>query len=184
MGKHHLVMGELTDYITGETRVDTHDERARQTIARLLVDEKGFDRKDIDTGTILPLTVDGDTGTVRVDFIVRVDGQAVMAVVYGPGAIVSRQRPTLAAARLVAPEIIPFAVISNGQEAHVMDSHTGKVIAEGLDNIFSKTELLAKMDRLAFGLLSETRAEKERRILFCMEVLSERECDAYTCNRC
>ena len=38
MGKHHLVLGELTDYITGETRVDTHDERARQTIARLLVD--------------------------------------------------------------------------------------------------------------------------------------------------
>ncbi len=184
MGKHHLVLGELTDYITGETRPDTHDERARQTIARLLVDEKGYRREEITTGSVLPLTVDGDRGNVRVDFIIRINGQAVMTVIYGPGAIVSRQRPTLAVARLVEPHIIPYAVVSNGQDAHIMDSLTGKVIAEGLDAIFSKAELTDMMDPLAFATLPENRIEKEQRILFCMEVLSERECDEFTCNRC
>ena len=184
MGQHHLVLGELTDYITGRTLVDTHDERARQTIARLLVDEKGYDRADITTGIDLPLTVDGDSGTVRVDFVIRIDGRAVMAIIYGPGAIVSRQRPALAAARLVEDHVIPYAVISNGRDAHVMDSKTGKVIAEGLDAIFAKAELLAGMDTLIFEKLPENRVDKERRILFCMEVLTERECETFTCNRC
>jgi len=107
-----------------------------------------------------------------------------MTVVYGPGAIVSRQRPTLSVARLVEPYVIPYAVISNGQEAHIMDTRTGKVIAEGMDAIFSKAEISVAMADLTFEPLPENRVDKERRILFCMEVLSERECDEFTCNRC
>ncbi|MEW6078411.1 MAG: type I restriction enzyme HsdR N-terminal domain-containing protein [Thermodesulfobacteriota bacterium] len=183
MGRHHLVLGELTDYVTGRTMVDTHDERARQAIARMLVDEKGYDRADLTVGTTLPLTVNGQSGTVRVDFVVGLNGRAVMAVIYGPGAIVSRQRPALAAARLLEPYVIPRTVISNGREAHVMDTRTGKVIAEGLDAIPSKQDLLTKMDLLTFDTLSPDRIDKERRILFCMEVLSEKECDEYVC-RC
>ncbi len=184
MGRHHLVLGELTDYVTGRTLTDTHDERLRQTLARLLIDEKGYDRSDLATRIELPLTVDGDTGTVRIDCVVRLNGRAVMAVIYGPGAIVSRQRPALAAARLLEPYIIPYTVISNGREAHIMDTRTGKVIAEGLDAVFSKTALLSKMDELVFEPLPENRIDKERRILFCMEVLSERECEDFSCNRC
>jgi hypothetical protein len=183
MGRHHLVLGELTDFITGRTVVDTHDERARQAIARVLVNEKGYDRADITVGTVLPLTVNGESGTVRVDFVVRLKGRAVMAVIYGPGAIVSRQRPALAAARLLEPYVIPCVVISNGREAHVMDARTGRVTAEGLDAIPSKEELLAKMDSMTFEALSEERIDKERRILFCMEVLSEKECDEFVCSR-
>lgn len=184
MGERHLILGKLTDYITGQIRVDTHDERARQTIARLLVDEKGYDRADITTGVKLSLTVDGDFGVVRADFVVRVNGRAVMVIVYGPGAIVSRQRPALSVARLLETHVIPYAVISNGQEAHVMDSRTGKVIAEGMNAIFSKADLLDKMDQLPFEALPENRVDKEQRILFCMEVLSVRECENFTCNRC
>ena len=42
MDGHHLILGELDDLITGESIKDTHDERYRQRIARLLVDEKGY----------------------------------------------------------------------------------------------------------------------------------------------
>jgi hypothetical protein len=34
MCPHELILGETTDFITGETLVDTIDERARQKIAR------------------------------------------------------------------------------------------------------------------------------------------------------
>lgn len=182
MGKQHLILGTLTDYVTGQTLVDTHDERARQTIARVLLDDKGYDRADIITGTNLSLTVDDDSGTVRVDFLVEIGGRAAMVVLYGPGAIVSRQRPTLAVARLLKPYVIPYAVISNGREAHIMDSSSGKVIAEGLPAIFSKAELAEKTASLAPATLTPERIDKEKRILFCMEVLSERECATYRCN--
>jgi len=38
MTGHHLILGELDDLITGERVKDTHDERYRQKIARLLID--------------------------------------------------------------------------------------------------------------------------------------------------
>ena len=37
---HHLILGELIDFITGETLQDTHDERYLQKLARLLVEQK------------------------------------------------------------------------------------------------------------------------------------------------
>ncbi len=184
MSQRHLVLGELTDYLTGRTVLDTHDERARQTIVKLLIDEKGYDRADITAGLELPLTVDGDSGIVRVAFVVRVDGKATIVIMYGAGSTVSRQRPTLSVARLLESYIIPYAVISNGRDAQVMDSRTGKVIGEGLNAIFSKSELTAKMDGLSFEALPAIWIEKEQRILFCMEVLSVRECETYRCKLC
>ena len=44
MNGHHLILGELTDTITRETLADTHDERQRQKLARLLVEKKGYRR--------------------------------------------------------------------------------------------------------------------------------------------
>ncbi|MGR0480634.1 MAG: hypothetical protein ACTFAL_04315 [Candidatus Electronema sp. V4] len=37
---HQLVYGSLRDYLTGELLPDTDDERFRQQLARLLVEEK------------------------------------------------------------------------------------------------------------------------------------------------
>ncbi|MDY6824810.1 MAG: type I restriction enzyme HsdR N-terminal domain-containing protein [Thermodesulfobacteriota bacterium] len=183
MGRDHLVLGETTDFMTGETITDTHDERARQSIARLLVNEKGYDKTDIDTRVIMPVSVDGDTGRVRVDFVVRENGRAVMVVNFGPGDIVSRQRPTLAVARLLADHVIPCAVITNGQDAYTMDTATGKVIGKGLAEIPARQQIREWIEGLSLEPLSEDRADKERRILFFMEVLAERECDDFTCNR-
>ena len=45
---HHLILGELIDFITGETIQDTHDERYRQKLARLLVEHKGYVKKEIE----------------------------------------------------------------------------------------------------------------------------------------
>ena len=45
--KHHLVLGEMTDYLTGKTVEDNHDERLRQKIARFLVERKGYGKKDV-----------------------------------------------------------------------------------------------------------------------------------------
>jgi type I restriction and modification enzyme subunit R-like protein len=182
MGRHHLILGKVADYITGKTVVDTHDERARQAIAAFLVEQKGYDKTDLETRADLSVSVDGDSGLVRVDYVVQVQGKAAMVVIYGPGSIVSRQRPTLAVARLLEPYIIPYAVISNGQDAHLMDVRTGKFIGKDMQAIFSKTELLSRIDGAVFEALSEERADKEKRILFCMEVLSKRECEEFTCN--
>ncbi|MFP4445822.1 MAG: type I restriction enzyme HsdR N-terminal domain-containing protein [Desulfosudaceae bacterium] len=160
---------------------DTHDERARQVLARVLLDEKGFDRSQIETAVLLPVAVDNDAGSVRIDFVVRLNRRIAMIVIFGPGAIVSRQRPALAAGRLLAPYVIPRVVISNGEDAHVMNGYSGKVIGRGLAEIPSRRDVLAVQEESAEMRLDEDRRNKERRILFCMEVLTERECQCHEC---
>ena len=48
MSGHKLILGELVDFISGATLKDTHDERYRQKIARLLVAQKGYLKTDIE----------------------------------------------------------------------------------------------------------------------------------------
>ena len=45
---HHFVYGSLQDYLTGEELPDTDDERFRQQLARLLVEEKGFAKAELE----------------------------------------------------------------------------------------------------------------------------------------
>ncbi|MCW5205093.1 hypothetical protein VU02_04130, partial [Desulfobulbus sp. N2] len=45
---HHLVYGTLKDYLTGEELPDTDDERLRQEMARMMVEEKGFAKEDLE----------------------------------------------------------------------------------------------------------------------------------------
>ena len=181
MSGHHLILGETVDYITGQTIVDTHDERARQEIARFMVEKKGYSKEDIDVRRTIKLTVDGIQGIIRVDFIIRVGGKAFAVVMFGPGSLVTRERSALATARLIEEYTVPFAVVSNGKDAEVLETESGRVIAEGLEGIPSKEEALRKIPGLTFEKLPAERLEKERRILYAFDVLAERECDEFTC---
>lgn len=177
MGKHHFVLGELTDFITGKTIVDTDDERDRQKIATYLVQDKGFLKTDIEPEVKLPVSIDDDSDTVTIDFVIRLQGKVVMIVKYGPGSIVSRERPALSAARLLKSYIVPYSVVTNGQDVVIMDARSGKTIGNGFENIPSKKDLESQLKTIEFLTLEEKRAEKEKRILFCMEVLSNRDCE-------
>jgi len=177
MGKEHFVFGELTDFITGKTIPDTDDERDRQKMAAYLVQDKGFLKTDIEPGVKLPVAIDDDSDTVTIDFVVQVRGRVVMIVKYGPGSIVSRERPALSAARLLESYIIPYIIITNGRDVVIMDGRSGKPIDKGFEKIPSKSEIESRLETLEFPALEEERAEKEKRILFCMEVLSNRDCE-------
>ena len=64
----------------------------------------------------------------------------------------------------------------------MLETRSGKVIAQGLDAIPSKEQALETIQTLTFDRASEERLEKERRILYVFDVLAERECDEFTCS--
>jgi hypothetical protein len=182
MGTSHLILGETADYITGQVIPDTHDERIRQVIAKLLVEVKGFHKNDILARQTLALTVDQKTGFVHVDYTIKMDDKISMIIIYAPGSLVTRQRPTLSTARLLEDYVIPFAVITNGKDATTMDAKSGKVIGEGLESIPDRQQLQEKMKYITLHQISGDQREKEQRILFAMEVLTRQECSDYTCS--
>jgi hypothetical protein len=72
--------------------------------------------------------------------------------------------------------------VTNGEEAEILETKSGAVIARGLDGIPAKPEAIKTIRTLAFETISKERLEKEKRILFAFEVLAERECDEFTCS--
>lgn len=177
---HHLVMGKLTDVLTGETLDDTHDERLRQKLAQLLL-KKGHAKEDIRPRLSIVIENLGRSAGCPVDFAVSAGGRTAMILRYGPGSLVTRQRSALAASRLIVPYQVPVVVVSNGEDAQVLSGETGKVLAEGLSAIPDREELQKAAESASFAPISEKRAEMERRILFTHDAVGACNCDDGSC---
>jgi hypothetical protein len=83
--------------------------------------------------------------------------------------------------RLIAPYQVPVAVITNGQDAEVINGSSGEVTARGLESIPPKSDLKRMAAGETFAPISEQQAEMESRILYCYEVDDRCECDDDIC---
>jgi len=181
MNGHHLILGELADFITGEIIEDTHDERYRQELARLLVNRKGYLKNEIRPRRDLLVTAGDKSAIVKIDFEVNLAGRTVMIIKYGPGSLVTRRRPALAASRIFAPYQIPVVVVTNGQDAEIIEGASGKVISQGLDRIPAKTKLVQTISKSEFNRISAHQAEVESRVVYAFEVDGSCPCDDTIC---
>jgi hypothetical protein len=181
MEGHHLILGELVDAITGQVLPDTHDERYRQKLARLLMDDKGYFRTDIQSRCSLQIKAGENRALVKVDMAVTLADKICMIIKYGPGSLITRHRPALAASRLLALYQIPVVVVTNGEDADILDGHTGEVIGSGLNAIPVRAEIDARCADFPFPSISEARTEIENRILYAYEVDGACPCDDSIC---
>jgi len=86
---------------------------------------------------------------------------------YAPGSMVSRERPAIAAARVLVPEYrVPLSVVTNGHDAELIDNSDGRVLATGLASIPTRQTALGMISDLAFPPpLDERKQQRELRIL-------------------
>lgn len=178
---HHLVMGVLTDYLTGETVPDTHDERFRQKIARHLVQVCGYGKKQIVSRKQVIITTGKKNARLWMDFLVSIGDKTGMMIRYAPGSLVTRRLPNLALSRLVYPYQIPVVVTCNGEDAEVINGVTGKVTGQGFDAIPDRQILKALDMAASFPKVSQTLHDKASRIAFACEVDGACPCDTDVC---
>ncbi len=179
--KHHLVLGELEDFLTGKIIEDNHDERLRQKTVRFLVENKQYARQDISGPVRLAVRAGEKRAVVKVDFIVRLYGRTCMLLKYGPGSLVTRRRPALAASRLVETYQIPLVLLTNGMDAELLDGASGKMLGKSFDDIPSRAELAGQWDTFAFSEVPSERAGLESRIVYAYEVDDACPCDENIC---
>lgn len=178
MNGHHLILGNATDFLTGETIEDTHDERYRQKIVRFLVEQKGYAKSQIQRRQPLLVCAGECRAALWVDFMVRIKGVAGMLIHYGPGSLTTRQRSALAMSRLVEPYQIPRVVVTNGESAEILDGFSGRKIGQGLEDIPDQALLAPIVEQTPFAPLNAERVEKESRILYAFEVDGSCPCDS------
>lgn len=169
------------DFISGRTIDDTHDERYRQKIAKTLVDDKGYAKSEIVAQAPLVVAIEGKCWRVPITFTVSPAGVTAMIVHYGPGSLTTRHRPALAMGRLIAPHQIPVVVVTNGEEADILDGASGRVEATGLSNLPHRQELCDRLDKTPPALLDARRTRMEARIVIAYEVDDRCPCDDTVC---
>jgi len=164
---HHFIYGTLRDYLTDEPLVDTDDERYRQKLARLLVEERGFDKRELEPRLKIETLFTKNFVVSTIDMVISVAGKRLLVLRYGPGSLVTRERPAIAAARVLDEEyVIPFTVVTNGEDAELLDSRTGKLLATGLSAIPSRAQAMLMMqDAVFLPLPPGPQRQMEHRIL-------------------
>ncbi|HDD35554.1 MAG TPA: hypothetical protein ENF30_02005 [Candidatus Desulfofervidus auxilii] len=164
-------MPEIVDFFTGKKMPDTDMERLRQRVGRFLVEKKGYNKSDIERDVIFEVFVNEKKIVIPIDYIVCLDNKRVILIKCFPTALITREKITLACARLLNNNyIIPLTVITDGFATEVLDTYSGKVIAEDLDKIPTKDELYKMMPKLRFEPIPEQRKEKEKKILAAFDV--------------
>jgi hypothetical protein len=181
MGGHHLILGEMRDFLTGDTIVDTHDERYRQQVARLLVEQKGFQRQDLHPRVSVEIATGGKEARVRLDLAVRLDGKIGMLIKYGPGSLTTRHQVALAFSRLLAAYQVPYSVVTNGKDADILENASGDVLARGLKGVFSRNTLRRCLQTHNLIPVSTHQRDLAARILYAYEVDGRCPCDDSVC---
>ena len=169
---HHYIYGTCTDYITGESIVDTDDERCRQELARVLVEEKGYNKGELEPRLSIETLYGGQYVVSTIDITVTLANRRFMILRFAPGSITTRERSAIAAARILDPvHQIPLAVVTNGRDAVLLDTYSGKIIKQGLDAIPAKEEATKMLQSLDFKpFADEERIDRERRILNAYDI--------------
>jgi len=131
------------DPTNGLAQPPSDDERIRRSIEALLL-KLGYQRGEVEVDAARDLGPEHGHLTVRADLLVVRGGRAAMVLRCARGSIVTREKETVACARLIAPEWAPLAVATNGQDAELIETASGQVMATGLAAIPSP----AQLDRL------------------------------------
>lgn len=169
---HHLIYGTLKDYLTGEELTDTDDERIRQDLSRLMVEIKGYDKISLQARSKIETLFSRCFVTSVIELTVSLQEKQFMIVRYGPGSLVSRERAAIAAARVLNPDYcIPLAVVTNGRDAELLDTRTGKIRGYGLESIPDRDAAEVILEQLEFLEPPQNkRKERELRILNAFDV--------------
>jgi hypothetical protein len=154
----------VVDYITGAKIPDIGAEANRQMVERFLVEEKGFSKQDIKVNWPIELDIEENTYHSRVDLMVCIGTNLLMAIKCAAGSLGSREREILAAARVTSEYQIPFAVVSDGKTAVVLDTLTGEKLGEGMQQIPSRQKLVVYSKNTRFLQFPKERIRREKLI--------------------
>ncbi|HDD44943.1 MAG TPA: adenosine deaminase, partial [Candidatus Desulfofervidus auxilii] len=104
---------EIVDFFTGKKLPDTDMERLRQKVGRFLVEEKGYDKSDIEINIIFETIANEKKIVIPIDYIIRLKGKRLILIKCFPTALITREKVTLACARLLDNYPIPLTVITD-----------------------------------------------------------------------
>lgn len=179
MGSCSITGEKIKDYMTGRELPESDDEQIRQKLERILV-QKGFSADDVDVDFYFDFEVNGQKRQGRADLVVYAGGKPYMTILCRRGSIVTREKEAIAVSRLAFEYQAPLTVVTNGQDAEIIDSVSGEMLGQGLDSIPDKKRSEQHSSSHEYAVLADDKRDKLSRIYHAYEVF---ECSNYCPSR-
>lgn len=170
----------IIDYLSGEEIEFTTYEDLRQSLARILVEEKNYPSENIKSRFKYEVTIKDKNYTFVIDFVIYHESKPVLILAFCPGAVSTYITQYLCLARIFPESPVPYVIVTDTNEASLMDVARKKEICRGFHCIPVWDELLKMAAESKPFVISRERLEKEKRIAYAMFALSDT-CCASSC---
>lgn len=144
----------------------------QQKIVDFLMCNKQYSSEEIETNVVFRVNLADTAFDVKADIILKIDGKRFMLLKCVMNSIESWERHSMAFGRVVESYQIPYALVTDGENARMLDVIKGMVIAEGLDSVPSAEKAREIICQSVFIPYQQERAEKEKRILYAFNSIN------------
>jgi len=141
----------------------------RRSVWIFLTQQKGFDPKEIEIDPQFNIVLSNCAVSVSIDFIINISSQSFMVIRCVQSAIESWERYTIAFARSVKDYQIPYAVVTDGENARIYSMFTGSLVSDTMNGIPNRQKATAQMKDFQKIPCPQKRIEKEKRIICAFE---------------
>lgn len=166
---HETSLGRtLTDYLTGESLEETSYEDCRQAMAKMLVEERGWPRKNLRPKVGITFPIDGRSYCRVADIVAYDDdGRPLLVLFFTAGQPGTFDREIVAAARLLPDGPAPLAVATDSRQAVLHETATGTLVGSGPDLALPRWDhLLNLATQHPAPTLDQAHRDREARILY------------------
>jgi hypothetical protein len=152
---------EETDFC--KLNMADRDRIRRQVIEALK--KAGYDEAWMKQDESFVLATEEGELRIPIEVLVCLDQKAALLVKCVRGNMATRERASLALARLLAETPIPFAIVATEKEAVVFDTITGKTVGRGYGGFPSPEEAKQRLRDSSDFQIPPAQREREKRIL-------------------
>jgi hypothetical protein len=160
-----------SDLVTPSADETIKEEVIRDRIVRLLLSEKGYQEENLELDVPFSLVMGPETFSLKASILIQLGGKRVVLIKCGAGSIMARERAALALARIFTDYQIPLTIVTNSEDATLLNTLNGETLECGLGAILKKGQLLDRLEGLSYVPLPEKRLKMERQILSAFEAL-------------
>lgn len=143
----------------------------QRSIVEFLVIKKGYSIEDIELNKKFKVDLPDASFIVKSDIILKANNKIFLVIKCAVNSLESWERYSVAFCRVIEAYQVPYAVVTDGKTARILDVVKYNLISDSLDAIPTKEEACQILKDIILPPCAEERCIKEKRILHAFEAI-------------
>jgi hypothetical protein len=144
-------------------------EGVKEWVWELLINKKNFHPEEIKIDPQFSLKLSDCETMVSIDYVINLNSMSFMVIKCSSSSIESWERYTKAFARVVQNYQIPYAMVTDGENAKIFDMISGSIIGTSVHELFNRQAALDKIKDYKKIPFPPEKLEREKRIAYAFE---------------